>query len=624
MPRMIQPPWGWIRAIPLSQVALRDPGLWEVTPLACGRTTSLARGAILTAVCIAATCVSPNSVCAQWVILHGKSGHTERGIPAEAVRNLNELAKKGAQFNSIAFSPNGGWIILHDKRGVFARSAPPDAVRILTEQQARKAELKSIHFTFAGGFSIFAGGGVQSWDIGPDPFDKLGELDKAGHKLKSIAFAPEGGWVILYDKSAYYAKGLPELAFDKIVELGKKNAELKSIAFARNGGWAILYNKNSVAFHNIPKDAEKALNDLTKKGAQIKSVAFMTGPFVSLIEDTDESREEVLFRMNRSDVPGLGIALVNNGRLEWARGYGVLRAKGDAQVTERTRFQAGAISELVTAIAALRLVQQGKLGLDESLNQKLSTWKIPENEWIRQKSPTLRQSLSHCAGFNIPEFTFKRKSHPRLLDVLEGKDDTPAVEVGTEPGTRLAPSIGGYCAMQQLLMDVAGKPFPVLMQDLVLAPAELKESTFEQPLPRAFDADAAVGHLVDLEPLPFRWHNCAPVLAARGLWSTPGDLARLIVALAESHQGKAKSLLAQPEIHALLTPVTDDAGPGCLLNGKERGISIVQQGANPGYTCRLVAYPATGQGAVVMTNSDTGERLIDELLENLKQEYGWP
>jgi CubicO group peptidase (beta-lactamase class C family) len=568
--------------------------------------------------------VLPRTADAQWVILHGKNGHTERGIPAETVATLKDLAKKGAQFSSISFTPSGGWIILHDKYAVMARRAPKDAVRILAEEQARNTELKSIAFSFAGGFTTFTSSRTLSWDIGQEPFDKLEELAKAGHRLKWIGFAPEGGWLIFYDKHSYYGKELPEDAFNKVVELSKKNAELKSIVFARNGGWVLLYNKNSFASNNIPKDAEKALTDLTKKGTPIKSVAFMTGSFLPLAGDDQETRDEVLFRMNRSDVPGLGLALVNHGKLEWSRGYGVLRAKEEAPVTEHTRFQAGAVSQSVTALASLRLVDKKKLGLDEPLNASLATWKIPPCEFTKQKAPTLRHALSDSAGFNLSAFTFSTESFPTLLDVLEGKADTPPVSVEETPGTKQRGAVGGYCVVQQLLMDVTGKPFPELMHELVLAPAGMNESTFEQPLPNEWEAEAAVGHFVDQQPLPWRWKNCTPALAAAGLWSTPADLARFIIALCEAHQGEPKALLAAPQIKAMLTRQIEDTGLGFTLTGKDRALAFIQKGANPGYTCYMIAYPATGQGAVLMTNSDTGERVINELVENLKMEYGWP
>jgi CubicO group peptidase (beta-lactamase class C family) len=588
------------------------------------RRQSAARKALIVAVFCAGVAAISRDACAQWVILHGKNGHTEKGVPSETVATLKELAKKGAQFSSISFSPNGGWIILHDQHGMLARHAPRDTVRLLSEEQAKDVELNSIAFTFAGGFTALTGNGTLSWEIGQEPFDKLGELLKAKHRIKSVGFAPEGGWVVLYDKNGYFAKGIPDEAFNKVVELGKKGADLKSIVFARNGGWVILYNKNSVASNNIPPEAEKALNDLAKRGTQIKAVAFMTGPFVALSGDDEATRDEVLFRMNRAEVPGLAIALVNDGKLQWSRGYGVLRAKEDVPVTEHTRFQAGALSQAVTALAALRLVDQKKLALDEPLNAELKSWKIPDSDFTKRTFPTLRQALSHTAGFNVPVLTFQTGSVSTLLDLLEGKAEAPAVSIEEAPGSKSSVSAGGYCVVQQLLIDATGKTFPELVDELVFAPAGMKESTFEQPLPKEWEAAAAVGHFVDQEPLPWRWYNCTPALAARGLWSTSADLARLIVVLSEAHHGKPKSFLAAPQVKALFARQIDDAGLGFSLTGKDRGLALTQKGNNPGYTAHLIAYPATGQGAVIMTNSDTGERVINELLENLRMEYGWP
>ncbi len=572
----------------------------------------------------AAVLLAPGDVFAQWVILHGKNGHVERNIPAETVKTLKDLAKQGAQFRSIAFSPNGGWIILHDKNAIFARNAPTEPVKILADLQDKSVELKSIAFTFSGGWTAFHGKGSESINIGQPAFDKLVELFKDGHKPKAIAFAPEAGWLIFFDKNGYWGEGIPKPAFDKVEELAKKGVELKSAAFARNGGWALIYNKNSVASENIPPEAEKALQDLAKKGAPIHSISFMTSSFVPLSQDDKETRDEVLFRMNRSDVPGLGVALIENGKVAWVRGYGVLRAKEDPPVTGQTRFQAAALSQPLAALAALRLVNQKKLGLDRPLNEQLVAWKVPENEFTKNKPPTLRHALSHSAGFNVPILAYNDESTATLLDILEGKADTPAVAVEIEPGTIAHPSAGGYCVVEQLLVDVTGKPFPELMQELVLGPLKMTDSTFAHPLPREWESEAAVGHFVGQQPLAWRWSNCASALAAGGLWSTPADLARFVVALCDAHQGKPKSILAAAEIKAMLTRQTDDVGLGFNLSGTGKTLAFKVRGTNPGYLCQLVAYPAAGQGAVIMCNSDAADRLIGEIVENLKIEYGWP
>jgi CubicO group peptidase (beta-lactamase class C family) len=162
------------------------------------------------------------------------------------------------------------------------------------------------------------------------------------------------------------------------------------------------------------------------------------------------------------------------------------------------------------------------------------------------------------------------------------------------------------------------------MREVVLEPVGMRESTFEQPLPTEWEAEAAVGHFVEQQPLAWRWDNCSPALAAAGLWSTPADLAHFVIALSDAHRGKSKAILAGPQIKAMLSRQIDDMGLGVRLSGKDRSLAFIAKGASTGYVAYLIGYPATGQGAVIMTNSDTGERVINELIENLKMEYGWP
>ena len=83
-------------------------------------------------------------------------------------------------------------------------------------------------------------------------------------------------------------------------------------------------------------------------------------------------------RMKNYNVKGVSIAVINNGKIEWAKGYGVRDADADLPVTVDTIFQAGSVSKPVAAMAALKMVQDGKLRLDEDVNLKLVSWKMPE------------------------------------------------------------------------------------------------------------------------------------------------------------------------------------------------------------------------------------------------------
>jgi CubicO group peptidase (beta-lactamase class C family) len=145
-------------------------------------------------------------------------------------------------------------------------------------------------------------------------------------------------------------------------------------------------------------------------------------------------------RMAHYKVPGLSVAVINDGKIEWARGYGVVEKDGDRPVTADTLFLAGSISKPVAALAALRLVEQGKLSLDEDVNLKLKTWKVPENEFTKEKKVTLRGLLSHSAGLTVhgfPGYAVDAPA-PTLVQILNGEKpaNTGAIRVDIEPGSR--------------------------------------------------------------------------------------------------------------------------------------------------------------------------------------------
>jgi CubicO group peptidase (beta-lactamase class C family) len=167
-------------------------------------------------------------------------------------------------------------------------------------------------------------------------------------------------------------------------------------------------------------------------------------------------------RMQFYRTPGVSIAVINNGVLEWARGYGVRQAGGSEPVTAETLFPAGFITQPVTAMAVMRLVQEGKLRLDEDINQRLISWRIPETEHTKDRKVTLRLLLNQTSGLSFSDF----KGYPidgpvpTLRQLLEGLPPAPAQPVRVEqtPGTGVGRIYGSdYHVLQQLLIDVTGK-----------------------------------------------------------------------------------------------------------------------------------------------------------------------
>ncbi|HEX2253505.1 MAG TPA: serine hydrolase domain-containing protein [Thermoanaerobaculia bacterium] len=340
-----------------------------------------------------------------------------------------------------------------------------------------------------------------------------------------------------------------------------------------------------------------------------------------------EPRWTVEERMERYRVPGLGVAVIDDGAVAWAAGYGVARAGGAVPITASTLFQAASISKAVTAAGALRLVQDGQLGLDEDVGRRLRSWRLPFADGVAPAPVTLRHLLSHSAGVTVGGFPGYRHGAPlpTPIQILDGAApaNSRAVRVDETPGGRYRYSGGGYQVVELLLAEVTGRPFASLLDELVLAPAGMERSTFAQPLPAALADAAAHGHGFDGAPVPGGWH-VYPERAAAGLWSTPADLARFAVALLRAFRGEPNRLLAPATARRMLTTEMGTMGLGVGVHDAGDALHFDHAGWNRGTRTYLVAYPAAGDGIVVMANGDGGHELIAEVVRAAARVYGWP
>jgi len=330
-------------------------------------------------------------------------------------------------------------------------------------------------------------------------------------------------------------------------------------------------------------------------------------------------------RMKYYRVPGVSVAVINNGRIEWARGYGVIEAGGTQPVTSETLFEAGSISKPVAAMAVLRLVEQGKLDLDEDVNQKLVSWKVPENEFTKEKKVTLRGLLSHSAGMTVHGFPGYAADAevPTLVKVLDGAKpaNTAAIRVDTIPGTKWRYSGGGYTVMQQLLVDVTRKSFPDLTRELVLVPMGMKHSTYEQPLPKTLAPSAATAHR-NGEKVKGLYHTY-PEMAAAGLWTTPSDLALWLIEVQRAVAAQSNKIISTRMANQMVTRQFGDSGLGPALEGQGASTRFGHGGVDEGFEASMIAYVHFGQGAVVMTNGNRGVQLAQEVVRSIAKEYAW-
>ncbi len=330
-------------------------------------------------------------------------------------------------------------------------------------------------------------------------------------------------------------------------------------------------------------------------------------------------------RMKHFKVPGVSIAVIENGKIAWARGYGVRDLNTNTPVDAETVFQAASISKPVSTVAMLQYVEAGKLNLDEDINQKLMSWHVPENAFTVKEKVTLRRIVTHRAGLTASGFPGYAVGEPipSVVQILDGikPAKTEAVRVDVVPQSRTRYSGGGFTVMQQLMLDVGGKPFPQQLDEMVLQPLGMTRSAFIQPLAGPLAANASSAH-DDGKVVAGKFH-IYPELAAAGLWTTPTDLARFAIEIQRAAAGKSSRVLTQKMAKQMLTLQSGFWGLGIMLEGTASQQRFLHSGSNEGFNCLMLAFKDTGAGVVVMTNANAGRSIIQEIVRAVANEYGW-
>jgi CubicO group peptidase (beta-lactamase class C family) len=342
------------------------------------------------------------------------------------------------------------------------------------------------------------------------------------------------------------------------------------------------------------------------------------------VQDTQQSLLFVPDRMAHYHVPGLTLACIHNGSVEWTQAFGVARVGGEP-VTPETLFQASSISMPVTAVAVLRLVEQGKLNLDVDVRQYLRSWKLPANRFTEQKKVTLRELLSHTAGATVHGFEGYAAGEkvPTLVQVLNGERpaNSAPVTIDFVPGTKFRYAGGSYTIVQQMLIDVTGQPFPELMQELIFHPLHMVHSTFQQPIPEKLRRLVAIPYDEDGKAIEGGPHTY-PEMAVAGLWTTPSDLAVFALAIQDALAGKPGAIVSPTTAREMLQPVLGFYALGFAIAGNDPNRYFSHPGANAGFLSFFFAYEK-GDGVVLMSNQQYSKALMLEIIQALAKQYGW-
>jgi CubicO group peptidase (beta-lactamase class C family) len=363
--------------------------------------------------------------------------------------------------------------------------------------------------------------------------------------------------------------------------------------------------------------ASPAGNDVDAKVAAIENAIV---PAVQ-IEGRHPPTPTLLERMRALHVPGVSIAFIHDGTVQWTRTLGVAKPDG-RPVTAATRFQAAALAMPMTAFGALHQAQARSLKLDADINSYLGSWHIPENQFTKTEKVTLRELLNHTAGTTVRNFPSFRAGMPlpSLQQLLSGSPPAlnAPVEVSLTPG-KWRFSSGGYEVVEQFLEDTSHKSYSQYMRDDILGPLSMDQSSLDEST--ADDARASPFDAFG-KPLP-HGSFVYPARAAAGLWSTPSDIAKFMLEVQRAIAGRSR--LISKEMAAEMTkpfPSTS-FGLGLQITPDPHHPYFEYGAVSHGYVCSFIAYEQ-GDGIVVMTNGDNGAELIEELFRTAAVVYGWP
>jgi CubicO group peptidase (beta-lactamase class C family) len=322
------------------------------------------------------------------------------------------------------------------------------------------------------------------------------------------------------------------------------------------------------------------------KPAPIEMPLKLEVPVAEVISDL---QRYIPLKMREAGVPGLSIALIRDGKLVWAQGFGVTNVLTGQPVTETTIFEAASIGKPITAYAALKLRDDGVIALDQPLQSYLRQPYLRPSQWASQI--TLRQVLSHTSGLSN--------------SVIFGN-----TRIHFQPGSQFSYSGVGFEYLQKVMEQVTGLPFDDYMQQVVFNPLAMSSSSYE--FKPEFESRAACRHfnLGVAIPEPWFWE---PTPDAKNLVrSTPSDIARFMIELIQPQHVSSATI---DEMTSEQVKVTEHVrwGLGIGLQPSSQGEAFWQWGDDPGFESLMVGYRAQRIGVVIMTNSSKGQQILREI-----------
>ena len=324
-------------------------------------------------------------------------------------------------------------------------------------------------------------------------------------------------------------------------------------------------------------------------------------------------------RMAFYEVNAVSIAVIKDFKVEWTKAYGYADVSEKKLATTQTLFQAASISKSINSLGILKLVEEGKLGLDNDINNYLKDWKFPYDSISKGNKITISQLLSHQAGLSTSGFGGYAKGQklPTTLEILNGLQpaNSNAVRSIFEPGLKFQYSGGGTTITQLILENVTGEKYEDYMNKNVLAQLKMNNSSYNQPPAKNIENLLATGYNVGQE-VEGKYH-IYPEKAAAGLWTNPTDLSKYIIETQLSLLGKSNKILSK---EMSLTRLENRLG--VFIDDFNDVKYFAHSGGNEGFVCYYVGSFEDGNGMIVMTNG-RNSMLMEEIIKSIASLNNW-
>ncbi|MGO8795495.1 MAG: serine hydrolase [Candidatus Sulfotelmatobacter sp.] len=315
-------------------------------------------------------------------------------------------------------------------------------------------------------------------------------------------------------------------------------------------------------------------------------------------------KKEIPSLMKEAEIPGLSIAVIRNGKTCWLQNFGMKSTKTNESVDDATVFNVGSLSKPVFAYGVLKLVDAGKLKLDEPLAPYLAKEFIVDDPRFQQI--TARIVLSHRTGF---------PNWPR---------DGEKLTINFAPGQRFSYSGAGIVLLSKAVEKITGKPLNDYMQEAVFGPLGMTSSSYVWRTD--YEKTATAGHESDGEPVDF--FKAKDANAAASLDTTTHDYALFVEAVLAGRGLKASTLREMERPQIAVDPecvnCTDRVpkelsksvfwGLGWGIQETAEGKALWHWGDNGVYKAYVLVRPKTKSGLVMFANSSNGLAIIKAVL----------